>query len=234
MPSVTLKESMGYVSCCDKQQPQLSFQRRGSGCVRDDLSWSQKPKRSRQITQNLQRGRTASFEGIRSLDQEEAQNSPHQNENPMWIIFWESQKFESEDQVWTCNLPSNWGEPCKSLPMWWDRKFLPAHAGGGFQQILLAVINWTPPWPSPFKMRRSVEVETNYPCSRVFDKCSQPHSKLNWRDVVLRSAVSVHGYNQSLPERLRITIVNLDWGTRRPTYCEWITIMLTMGKVNCL
>ena len=29
------------------------------------------------------------------------------HENLMWIIFWESQKFESVDQVWTCNLPSN-------------------------------------------------------------------------------------------------------------------------------
>ena len=28
-------------------------------------------------------------------------------ENPMWIIFWESQKFEYLDQIWTCNLPIN-------------------------------------------------------------------------------------------------------------------------------
>ena len=63
-----------------------------------------------------------------------------------------------------------------------------------------------------------VEVETSHLCSRVFDKCSQPH--VNGPDVVLRSAVSLHGYDQSLPERPRITIVNLDRGTQRPTYGE--------------
>ena len=91
---MTLKESMGNIAAVINSNISFLFKREGVGIkdVRDGLPRSQKPKRSSRTTQSHQNVRnciigrhenvpdkrtTDKRTHIRSLDQEEAQNSPH-------------------------------------------------------------------------------------------------------------------------------------------------------------